>query len=389
MESFCGILESIKKQGLFRSLEPSRARGKFIERGDRKYYNFTTNDYLGVSSDLDLQKEFLASLGGGEFLMSAVSSRLLGGDNPAFGALERSFEGLFAAAGARKSCLLFNGGYHANTAVLPALASSGDAVFCDRLVHASLIDALRLSGARFFRYAHNDCAHLEALLRQNRAKFARAFILTESVFSMDGDCADIAELVRLKKTYDALLYVDEAHSFGALGKEGLGVCADSGLAGDVDFIMFTLGKAVASQGAVVATSPELRGLLVNRARPFVFTTAMPPICALWSAFVFEKIRAMDARRGHLAEISRRLRGSLGGLEVLGSTHIAPVVVGSSQAATEISRRLLERGYCAGAVRYPTVPKNSARIRISLNAKMEDAEIDAFADCLKELLQNEN
>ena len=391
MRSFAVELDELKRAGVFRSLAPSSVCAEYAVRDGVRIYNFATNDYLGISSDADFQREFLRQTlenCGGAFLMSAVSSRLLGGDNPAFGALEKYFAELYGEIASPKSCLLFGGGYHANTGIIPALADSRDAIFCDRLIHASLIDAMRLSPAKFFRFAHNDYAHLERLLSENRAKFDRAFIVSESVFSMDGDVADIGELVRLKRSFDAVLYIDEAHSFGLFGRDGLGLCARSTLAADVDIIMCTLGKAVASQGAVVFVSPELRSLLVNRARPFIFTTAMPPLSALWTRFVFEKIRKMDDRRAHLLELSEYARRLFPRGMALGQTQIVPVLIGDEFRASEISAALLQSGWWAPAVRHPSVAKGAARLRLSLNAKMQNSELEKFAAEFNNMLKNE-
>lgn len=392
MRSFAAELDELKRAGVFRSLAPSSVCAEYAVRDGARVFNFATNDYLGISSDLEFQREFLQDAlenRGGEFLMSAVSSRLLGGDSPAFEELEKYFGELYSGECAcQKSCLLFGGGYHANTGIIPALADSRDAIFCDRLIHASLVDALRLSPAKFFRFAHNDYGHLERLLSENRAKFDRAFIVSESVFSMDGDVADIAELVRLKRSFDAVLYMDEAHSFGLFGRGGLGLCAQSNLAADVDIIMCTLGKAVASQGAVAFVSPELRSLLVNRVRPFIFTTAMPPLSALWTRFVFEKIRKMDDRRAHLRELSASVRRLFPQGKTLGQTQIVPVLIGDEFRASEISESLLRAGWWAPAVRHPSVAKGAARLRLSLNAKMQNSELEKFAAEFNNTLKNE-
>lgn len=377
MDKFGRILEQIRGGGVYRALVQSRPRGSRIELGGGEVFNFATNDYLGISSDFDIQSEFLSNLDKSEFLMSAVSSRLLGGDSRAFEMLEKYFADLFSASGAPRECLLFNGGYHANTGILPALADKNDAVFCDKLVHASLIDALKLSPCKFFRFAHNNLDHLRSLLESERGNFENVFIVTESVFSMDGDTADLRALVSLKREFGAFLYVDEAHSFGVRGG-GLGLCAELGIVGDVDIIMCTLGKAVASQGAVAVVPHQIRELLVNRARPFIFTTAMPPLSALWTRFVFDKILKMDDRRAALRQNADFLRGALSGAEVLGDSQIVPAVVGGESAAERLAQRLLERGYWTPAVRYPTVPKNSARLRLSLNAKMSKSELEIFA-----------
>ena len=198
---------------------------------------------------------------------------------------------------------------------------------------------------------------------------------------MDGDTSDIAELVRIKNEFDCSLYVDEAHSTGLFGRTGLGLCDELSLAGEVDFIMCTLGKALASAGAYVVCSPIQKSLLVNRCRTFIFTTALAPINAMWTLFVLKKVANMGGRRARLREISSVLRKKLSGLKTLGNTQILPVVLGSNAAAAEASRAMREAGIWSPPVRYPTVPKNSARLRLSLNAALTYGHLDLIADTL--------
>ena len=367
MEKSGKVLEELKRVGIFRQLRPSESRGGKILIGKREFANFASNDYLGVSSRLDLQREFLGGIAGDSFLMGATSSRLLGGDNFAFENLEAYFAGLFSEAfGAPRSCLLFNGGFHANTGALPAFASSKDLVVCDKLSHASIIDSLKLGNASWLRFKHNDLSHLRRILDQNCGKYENIYIATESVFSMDGDRADIRGLVEIKKEYGVRRYIDEAHSFGLFGG-GLGLCAESGLGREVDFVMCTLGKAVGSQGAIIICSMEDRDILINNCRPFVFTTASAPITALWTHFIFPKILAMAAERARLMELSELLRRGLENFETLGDTQIVPILVGAESKAVDLSEKLLEAGIWAPAVRYPSVPRGRARIRVSISA----------------------
>ena len=277
-------LEEIKAQGLYRKFKTFAVRGEKVFDGEREYLNFSSNDYLGIASSIEMQKEFLkeASMRS-DFLMGSTSSRLLVGSFEAFEEAEGEISRAFG-----RPCLFFNSGYHANTGIVPALVSEKDLILADKLVHASIIDCLKLSSAKWMRFAHNDMGHLKSLLETHRANFRRVFIITESVFSMDGDFAPLRELVEIKNKYGAFLYVDEAHGFGVFGDGGLGLCEECGVVKDVDFIMCTLGKALASEGAFLICAEDAREMLVNKARSLIFTTAMPPINVMWTLFSLEK-----------------------------------------------------------------------------------------------------
>ena len=372
-------LAELAAAGLLRELKVSRRDGKFIEAEGGRFLDFGSNDYLGMSARRDFQEEFMDSLRGvGAFLFGSGGSRLLTGNHEDYEAAEADIARAYG-----RPCLVFNGGYHANTGLIPAIAGPGDLVLCDKLAHASVIDALRLCGAKWMRFAHNDLAHLRALLSDMRGNFGRALIVTESVFSMDGDRADLPELVKIKNEFDALLYVDEAHGFGVFGARGLGLAEACGCVPDVDFIMCTLGKALAGEGAFVVCSEEWRGLFVNRARSLIFTTALPPVNLRWIRFAFGKLMGMRAERARLEELAKLFRAGLAGFEALGDTQIAPVVVGGSDAALALSRALAGAGIWAPAVRWPTVPANSARIRFSLSAAMDPGDAAYCAQKISE------
>ncbi len=385
------ILESLEREGLSRVLVPTRIDGARAHCAGGDFINLASNDYLGLSADARLQSEFFESLPsrGRGFLMGAVSSRLLGGDNPAFGDFEDYLaEAYSEIAGAERGALVFNCGYHANSGILPAVCTPRDLVLFDKLSHASLLDSIGSLPCKWARFPHNDTAKLREILRLRRADFDNVYIATESVFSMDGDRADLPALAALKKEFDCSLYVDEAHAAGVFGASGLGMCELSGVAGDVDFIMCTLGKAFASVGAYVVCSPQMRRILINRCRTFIFTTAIAPINVLWTRFVFERVRGMSERRGRLAEISARLRKSLSGFPTLGDTQILPVVLGSNAAAADAARVMRGAGIWCPPVRYPTVPKNSARLRLSLNAALSDSDVAAVEGAFSKLREAE-
>lgn len=367
-------LEEIKAQGLYRKFKTFAVRGEKVFDGEREYLNFSSNDYLGIASSLEMQKEFLkeASMRS-DFLMGSTSSRLLVGSFEAFEEAEGEISRAFG-----RPCLFFNSGYHANTGIVPALVSEKDLILADKLVHASIIDCLKLSSAKWMRFAHNDTGHLKSLLEAHRANFRRVFIITESVFSMDGDFAPLRELVEIKNKYGAFLYVDEAHGFGVFGDGGLGLCEECGVVKDVDFIMCTLGKALASEGAFLICAEDAREMLVNKARSLIFTTAMPPINVMWTLFSFRKMRSMNFERAHLKSISQKFRNSLKNAEILGTGQIAAAVLGDPKKCVALSGLLAEGGVWASAVRYPTVAKNSARIRFSLSASLSEKDVDFCA-----------
>lgn len=370
-------LEAIKSSGLWRELKNIELSGDKICVNGTWLLNFASNDYLGISSRLDLQREFFSKLDTQKnFLLGSTSSRLLSGNFSAYSQAEELIGSFY-----NSEILMFNGGYHANTGILPAIADEGDCIIADKLVHASIIDSLSLCKAKWLRFAHNDYEHLRKLLSQNRANFKRVFIVTEGAFSMDGDRADLPELVKIKKEFDCLLYVDEAHSFGVFGRNGLGLCEEMGVLQEVDFIMCTLGKALGSSGAFVVCKKEWKALLINCARSFIFTTALPPVSVLWTSFIFEKMTQMTRERAHLKNISNKLRAKLQAYECLGDTQILPVVIGKSEDATSLSKTLFEGGVFAPAIRYPTVPKNGARIRLSLTANMSEESVEKCAQVL--------
>lgn len=368
-------LGEIKAQGLYRKFKTFAVRGKKVFDGEREYLNFSSNDYLGIASRVDWQAEFLKEASSRkDFLMGSTSSRLLVGSFEAFEEAEAEISKAFG-----RPCLFFNSGYHANTGIIPALVSDKDLILADRLVHASIIDCLKLSSAKWMRFSHNDMGHLRSLLERHRKNFRRVFILTESVFSMDGDFAPIGELVEIKNEYGAFLYVDEAHGFGVFGGGGLGLCEECGTVRGVDFIMCTLGKALASEGAFLICSEEAREMLVNKARSLIFTTAMPPVNVMWTLFSFKKMRSMAMEREHLKIVSQRFRKSLKNAEILGESQIVAAVVKDAGKCVALSKLLSEGGVWASAVRYPTVAKNSARIRFSLSAGLSEKDADFCAE----------
>jgi 8-amino-7-oxononanoate synthase len=262
-------------------------------------------------------------------------------------------------------------------------------ILADKLVHASIIDGIVLSRAKFLRFAHNDLNALARLLEKNASNFERILVVVESVYSMDGDQCDIDKLIDLKEQYpNVMLYVDEAHAFGVLGTHGLGLVHSNPRRDSVDVIIGTLGKAAASSGAFVATTAEIREYLVNRARSFIFSTAIPPIVCRWSRFMIEKIITMDKEREALHQLTVETAKILSPYSTTGEiapSHIMPMIIGDAVRTVEISKRLLENGVKVLPIRTPTVPPGTERLRFSLSASLTTSDLQCLRSALASAL----
>jgi 8-amino-7-oxononanoate synthase len=252
-------------------------------------------------------------------------------------------------------------------------------ILSDKLNHASIIDGMKLSDADTFRYRHLDFEHLEKLLTDNRANYRRAFIVTESVFSMDGDCVDLRRLIELKEKYDCLLMVDEAHTVGVRGPQGAGLCMELGVLEKVDILLGTFGKAFASTGAYAIVAHEVKDYLINHARPFIFTTGLPPAVLNWSAFALKQVARMDAEREKIKRMGLRLRTLVQekgqGTTIAGESQIVPLIVGEDTAAVELAESFQEKGFLVFAIRPPTVPQGTSRLRFSLTAALDETILE--------------
>lgn len=338
------------------------------------YINLSSNDYLGLTSDESLVQEFYSEHGIQQ-KMSAASSRLLTGNSNAYHTLENTLMQAYQ----REACLIYNSGYHANTGILPALAGKKDLIIADKLVHASIIDGMQLSKADIARYRHLDYTHLEKILHNKRDKYENVFIVSESIFSMDGDCANLPELVRIKKQHKCFLYIDEAHAVGACGQNGLGMLEAENLIQECDFIVGTFGKALTSIGAFVVCSQVFKNYLVNKSRTLIFTTALPPINLAWTNFIFRYQKKLSDKREQLRKLSFTFAANLG---KSGESHILPYITGNNESALTLSDYLGENKIHALPVRYPTVPKNTARIRFSLHAALSEEDLKNVARIVK-------
>ena len=285
-----------------------------------------------------------------------------------------------------RACLYLNSGFDANSGVLSALFGKHDLLLVDKLSHASIIDGMLHSDAKALRYAHNDMQHLEQLLQKHAHEYESVVIVTESVFSMDGDQAKLKEIVALKERYDnVLLYVDEAHSFGLFGDDGLGLCKELNLLDKVDFLMGTLGKAIGSHGAFLICSKEVKDYLVNFMRPLIYSTALPPVNITFSMYVVGLLRAnaMHYKRDYLRKISSYLHSNLQELGISPSqSQIQPLITGDSQKALKAYAIFKDAGLLAMPIRHPTVPENKARLRLSLNCNLRIDDIELISALVK-------
>lgn len=386
LADFAQTLAELKAIGQFRQLPQLDHQGKMIVKDGRTMLNMSSNDYLGLANDGTLKSEFLKNYGENLPHFTSSSSRLLTGSF----AIYEQLESLMASRFEREACLLFNSGYHANIGILPAVANKKTLIVADKLVHASIIDGIRLSEADFVRYRHNDFNHLETLLAKHQAHYQRMIIVTESIFSMDGDVVDLRQLVALKHRFgNVMLYVDEAHAIGAYGDTGLGIAEQQGCVQEIDFLVGTFGKALASMGAYVVCDQLIKDYLINKMRPLIFSTALPPICVAWTAFLFARLPHFHARRQHLQALSEKVRSFFRqnlAQSIVSESGIIPYIIGDNEKTVATAQALQQQGYYCLPIRPPTVPQGTSRIRLSLTADMTEQEVDAFLTLLQEFQQ---
>jgi 8-amino-7-oxononanoate synthase len=341
-----------------------------------------SNDYLGLSTDPRMKQAIREALDSTPRVASG-GSRLLSGHDEAWAAVENDFARWVGA----KSALYFTSGYTANIGLLSAILRPEDAVFSDSGNHASLIDGIRLAKCKRVIFPHLDLNALEAELRWSISRSGARFIVVESIFSVGGDRAPLRDLAALAARYEAELIVDEAHATGVCGPNGRGSVAEAGLAGRVFATVHTCGKALAAAGAFVCGSEHLRRFLINRARTFIFNTAPPPYFAAQVAAGMRLAAAAETERRHVADLSAFLRNELqgNGFDIAGSeSHIVPIVLGSNATALSFASHLQARGYGIRAIRPPTVPPGTARLRVSLTAKLTQPILADLAGALNQI-----
>ncbi|MDO4894646.1 8-amino-7-oxononanoate synthase [Moraxella sp.] len=384
LDDYAHQLTRLKQQNNHRHLYPLLHQGKYVKLGNdgALLLNLASNDYLGVTQDGLWQEEFVNHWQGGGF--GSASSRLLTGNFAIYEQLEWRLSQLFG-----KSCLLFNSGYHANVGVIEAICDDKTVILADKLVHASMIDGIRLSQAKCVRYRHQDLSQLLRLVQkyQDDHTVRQIIIMTESIFSMDGDRTDLQALVNIKQAHDkVVLYVDEAHAIGVYGEHGLG-CADQlGVMAKIDILVGTFGKALGSVGAYVACHQLIKDFLINRARTVIFSTALPPINMAWTDFVLAKLPDLASRRHRVQQFAGRLQAQIIdlGFDCPSSSQIVPMVLGSNNQALHAAQLLHNKGLFVLAVRPPTVPINQARLRFCLSASLDEQDMAYLTQSLQSL-----
>lgn len=386
MKDFQSKISRLQERDAFRSFRcsPERAGCRLMLEG-QELINFSSNDYLDLSNHPEMIEAVCRAVRDGG--CSAAASRLISGNL----ALYDELEAVLAADYAKDKALVFPSGYAANTGMLSALLDRHDTVFSDRLNHASLLDGISMSGASLKRFPHLDYDALEDMLRQ-QGTVGHRFVVTDTVFSMDGDRADLLRLTELCSSYDAFLIIDEAHANGVFGTTGLGLAELSNTVQQIPLIMGTFSKGLGSFGGFVAGDAAVIDFLINRARSLIYTTGLPPAVLAANLKSLELARGSKERRETVHRLSAKLRNRLdrAGINTLNSdTQIIPVIAGSNRNALDWSAYLFEKGILALPVRPPTVPEGTARIRISVCAGHTDAEIDMLSDCLIELYYRGN
>jgi 8-amino-7-oxononanoate synthase len=357
-------LDTLRAQSQFRTLDASAG------------INLNSNDYLGLASDPRLKQALLDAVAQAA-AVGSTGSRLLSGNAREW----EETESQFADFAGTEAALYFGSGYAANLGLLTSILGPGDIVFSDARNHASLIDGIRLSGAAKVIYPHGDLNFLEAALREHAGDEGAKLIVTETVFSMEGDIAPMDGLLCLAREYGAALVLDEAHATGVFGPQGRGIAAEHACEREILAIVHTCGKALASAGAFVCGGNTLREHLINRARTFIFSTAMPPYFARQIQAALALVREADAERAHLREIAGALREELAarGFDCgTSATHIVPVIFGSNEMALHVASELQRSGFAVKAIRPPTVPAGTARVRFSLTSRVSLDEIRRLA-----------
>lgn len=406
LDDYAHKLTQLKKQHNYRKLTNIHHQGIHIITNGRTLINLAGNDYLGLASHAHLYDYFLDYLATGKLdtswqqakqqhkqqstrhlAMTSSSSRLLTGNSDVANLLEARLQRLFG-----KSALLFNSGYHANVGTLSALADAHTVILADKWVHASMIDGMRLSQAKYVRFAHQNFAQLEQLLAKYQADnhYRKIIVATESIFSMDGDVSNLMALVALKKAYPkTMLYVDEAHAVGVRGQQGLGVAHEQGVLSDIDIVVGAFGKAYASVGGFVLCHDIIRQYLINHARTFIFSTALPSWNVAWTDFMLACSEQMDKQRQHLHQLSDKLRHNIHKLHLNcpSHSHIVPIILYDNAHALSVAQQLQQAGFYALAVRPPTVPQGQARIRLCLHANLTDNHLEQLTQQLSHVKPN--
>lgn len=374
------ILDGLKEKGLLRRIKDiKKLSGKFIIEGGKKYLDFSSSNYLGYRDSKWMKEKAIEAIK--KYGIGSGASRLVVGTADVY----KEIEEYLALKKQQEKALLFNSGYDANIGIISTLYGKGDVIYCDKLNHASIYDGIKMSGAKMIRYKHSDVDDLEKKILKTRKDYKKALIVTDTVFSMDGDKARLKEIVKLKEENDIELMIDEAHGGGVLGAGGMGLAEEEGVLERVDINMGTFSKAYGSQGAYVAASSDIIDYLINHCRSLIYTTSLPPVIVACSLEAMKQSEVEGKKREALKSLSEYLREELEriGLDTLESqTNIIPVVVGDNEKTVKISEVLKERGIMIPAIRKPTVATPRLRLSLSVNHSKED--VDRFIKELKEI-----
>lgn len=386
-QRYADYLDQLKQQTRYRAFKSIEHQGPMIRCDEKSsnasalLLNLSSNDYLGINQQTQFQEQFFDEYPVASHYLSSSSSRLLTGNFEEHQRLETALSKAFG-----RSSLLFNSGYHMNVGLLPALTDARSLIISDELIHASIIDGIRLSKAQRQRYLHQNLIELQRLVEvaQQRCDIDQIFIVTESIFSMDGDVTDLQALVALKHAHDkVILYVDDAHGIGVYGKVGLGCAEAQNCLLDIDILLGTFGKALASQGGYVICSSMLRDYLINTVRPLIFSTALPPLNLAWTCFIFEQIQSMDQQRQHLADLSQRIISAIHAKQrqCPSQSHIVPIIYGENTLAVSKAQHMQQQGFYVLPIRPPTVAIGSARVRICLNANLRWDDLEPLVELI--------
>ncbi len=378
-------LQDIQSQQMYRKcIQIDSAQGPTVWIDGREVVLFCSNNYLNLANHPKIRQAAVEAIG--KFGFGSAASRLISGTMTPHVEAEKAWAKFFG----KPAALFFNSGWSANQSVLTTLPQKGDIVLMDRMDHASIIDAVRTSEAQFHTYRRDNPERLEKYLVDSQ--YRRKFIVTESVFSMDGDTADLKTLVKLKSKYNAILIVDEAHAIGCMGERGAGLAEETSVIDEVDIVIAPLGKGPACGGAIVAAGKVVIEYLINKARPFIFTTAPSPAAAAASLAALEIIQHEPQRRSHLKQNADFLRRQFSqmGLNIGSSTtHILPVILGSTPKTVETAQKLLKKGFFCTAIRPPTVPAGTERLRISVQCEHTSQHLTGLCEALRQIFLHKN
>lgn len=350
------------------------SRLRKVETKPNHMTNFSSNDYLSLAGQLPLRKKFYEEYP--YLALSSSSSRLIDGSYTIVMELEKKIEEIYA-----KPALCFNSGFDANSSVIETIFSKKSLILTDRLNHVSIYDGILASESKFLRYSHLNMKALENLLQKYKNQYEDILIVSESVYSMDGDCADLETLVTLKKQYGVQLMIDEAHSYAVYG---YGIAYEKHLLSDIDYLILPLGKGGASMGAFVLCDEIAKQYLINRSRKFIYSTALPPVNHAWNYFILTHMADFEKERQELFRKEKLLYQFLKeeNISTTSTTHIVSIVIGENEKANRLSKALLQKGFLIQAIKEPTVPKNTARLRLSLTSSIPEEEIKRFVKELR-------